>query len=249
MHIVGYVRVSTDRQADEGLGLLVQESAIRLWCKERQFHLLTPVDIYRDEGLSGALDHDARPGLAAALATIEAGEADALIVYKLDRLARSLTVQEAALAHVWRNGGEVYAVDQGQVPRDDVADPMRTALRQMIGVFSQLERGMIAARMQAGRRLKHAQGGYAYGAPPYGWRARNRELIPIASEQQSIALARKLRNEGVSLRTIAQTLENLGHERRNGSTRWHPSQVARAISSSSSSGPVGDAEITPIASE
>ena len=63
LRILGYVRVSTDRQADEGLGLEVQEEAIRSWCSTRNFELLL---IHRDEGLSGSLDPGDRPGLAAA---------------------------------------------------------------------------------------------------------------------------------------------------------------------------------------
>ncbi len=224
--LVGYTRVSTDRQADDGLGLDVQEQAIQTWCSQHQFTLLVP--IYRDS-VSGTLDHGDRPGLSAALARVESGEAVGLIIHKLDRLARSLTVQEAALAHVWNSGGEVYTVERGLEPKDDPHDPMRTAMRQMAGVFAQLEKGMIVARMQSGRRAKAAKGGYAYGSPPYGWRSQDRELVPVASEQEAIRLARKLHAQGVSLRTIAQTLENLGHERRNGSTHWYPIQVARAI--------------------
>src|SRR5207244_11738718 len=87
-----------------------------------------------------------------------------------DRLARTLSVQEAALASVWAQGGRVF-LPEGEVLRDDPDDPMRTAMRQMMGVFSQLERGMITARLRAGRAAKAASGGYAYGSPPFGWRA------------------------------------------------------------------------------
>jgi DNA invertase Pin-like site-specific DNA recombinase len=224
--ILGYIRVSTDKQAEEGLGLEVQEEAIRSWCLSHQMELLS---IHRDEGLSGSLDPGDRPGLAAALEAIESGEAAALIVHKLDRLARSLTVQEAALAHVWRSGGEVFTVDGGQVARDDPDDPVRTAMRQMIGVFSQLEKGMIASRMRAGRRLKAERGGYAYGRPPYGYRAENKELVANAAEQLAIALAWNMRSDGASLRAIASTLESQGYRRQNGSTHWYPSQVARLL--------------------
>jgi DNA invertase Pin-like site-specific DNA recombinase len=223
---IGYIRVSTDFQADKGLGLDVQEEAIRAWCRQ---HDREVVAIYRDEGLSGALDASARPGLAAALEAIKAGEANALVVHKLDRLARSLTVQEAALAHVWRDGGDVFAVDTGPVIRDDPDDPVRTAMRQMIGVFSQLERGMIAARMRAGRRLKAKRGGYAGGRPPYGFRAEAHELVEVADEQDAIKLAQKLRDNGISYKRIATELERLGFRRKSGSTRWHAAQVSRAL--------------------
>jgi hypothetical protein len=60
----------------------------------------------------------------------------ALILAKLDCLARSLTVQEAVLAKVWAAGGLVFAVDHGEVQPDDPDDPARTAFRQMMGVFA-----------------------------------------------------------------------------------------------------------------
>lgn len=224
--IIGYIRVSTDRQADEGFGLEVQEVVIRDWCSARGHEL---VGIHRDEGLSGSLDAGERPGLSAALETIESGEAEALVVHKLDRLARSLTVQEAALAHIWRSGGEVFSVDAGAVLRDDPDDPVRTAMRQMIGVFSQLERGMISARMRAGRRLKAERGGYAGGRPRYGYRAEERELVPVFAEQEAIRLASQLRCKGLSYRAIACELESAGFKRRGGSARWHAIQVARAL--------------------
>ena len=163
---VAYVRVSTDRQSEEGFGT-IQHEAVRRWAKLAGHRL---VAVHADEGLSGALPATARPGLAAALDMIRTGAADALVLPKLDRLARTLSVQEAALASIWAQGGRVFLPD-GEVLRDDPDDPMRTAMRQMMGVFSQLERGMITARLRAGRAAKASAGGYAYGSPPYGWRA------------------------------------------------------------------------------
>lgn len=87
--------------------------------------------------------------------------------------------------------------------------------------------------MRAGRRLKAERGGYAGDQPPYGYRAENRELVAILEEQEAIALANELRRQGITLGLIATTLENLGFHRRNGSTRWHRVQVARALKSQS----------------
>jgi DNA invertase Pin-like site-specific DNA recombinase len=103
------------------------------------------VGVLRDEGISDSLEAVDRPGLADALSMIESGEVSVLLVPRLDRLARKLTIQEAALAHVWKHGGRVMACDQGEIGRDDPDDPMRTAMRQMVGVFGQLERAMIEA--------------------------------------------------------------------------------------------------------
>lgn len=64
MKVVGYLRVSTDRQAEEGLGLEVQEQAIRSWAEDHGHHL---IGMTRDEGISGSNGIDTRIGLADAL--------------------------------------------------------------------------------------------------------------------------------------------------------------------------------------
>jgi hypothetical protein len=55
------------------------------------------------------------------------------VVARLARLARALTVQKASLAVAWQAGGHVFTADAGEVLRDDPANPMRTALRQVVG--------------------------------------------------------------------------------------------------------------------
>lgn len=230
VNVVAYCRVSTDRQAEEGLGLDVQRQQIERWASsatEPGRHQI--VAWHSDEGLSGSLAVDDRPGLAAALATIADGGAEGLVVAKLDRLARNLTVQEVVLGMVWAGGGRVFTADMGEVPQDDRDDPMRTAMRQMVGVFAQLERAMIAARMRAGRRLKHERGGYAgFGSPRFGSRAEDKELVPDTGEQQAIARMVELRGQGLSLRAIAARLDTEGLPPKRGGT-WHSDVVRRVL--------------------
>ncbi|MEY9998152.1 hypothetical protein ABIE67_010273 [Streptomyces sp. V4I8] len=104
-----------------------------------------------------------RPGLADALTEIEDGTADGIIAPNLDRFARTLVVQEAILAQIWKHGGRAFTADSGEVHPDDPDDPMRTAMRQMMGVFAQLERSMIAARLRHGRREKAESGRWTPG--------------------------------------------------------------------------------------
>jgi DNA invertase Pin-like site-specific DNA recombinase len=227
MKLVAYLRVSTERQAEEGLGLDVQARAIRRWARDNDHHVVL---VTRDEGLSGSNGIDTRVGLHDALAAVKHLIADGLVVYRLDRLARKLTVQEATLAKVWDLGGTVFAVDLGEIPRDDPDDPMKTALRQMVGVFAQLERGMIAARLRSGRVLKAERGGYAgFGSPPYGTRAIDGELASDPVEQAAIERALTLRASGTSLRAIAEILMTEGYLPRR-SDRWHPETLRRMLS-------------------
>ena len=168
---------------------------IRSYCERMGYKIAY---MTRDEGVSGTVSAEERVGLAEALALLKDGRADGLVVARLDRLARTLIVQEAALAHVWRNGSRVIAADIGEILRDDPEDPARTAMRQMLGVFSQLERSMIAARLRAGRRLKAESGGYAYGAPAFGHRAMNGDLLSHPEEQAALVRIQALRLSGAS---------------------------------------------------
>ncbi|MFC9499827.1 recombinase family protein [Streptomyces sp. NPDC056982] len=225
MRLVGYIRVSTDRQVEDGFGLAVQEKMIRTWCRQHDHALGRAV--YRDEGYSGTLPAPERPALADALSEVEDGLAEGIVVGRLDRLARRLT-QEAILAQVWKSDGHVFTTDQGEILQDDPEDPMRTAMRQMMGVFSELEHSMIVARLRAGRKEKAVQGGYAYGAPPYGWQAIAGELVEHPAEQVGLTRARELRTAGASLREICRRLEIEQFPPRQ-SDRWHPEAVRRML--------------------
>lgn len=82
--------MSTEDQV-QGNGLAVQEQAIRRYCKVNGLRL---VAMASDEGISGSSGLDQRVGLASVLARLEASEADCLVVYRLDRLARDFVLQE-----------------------------------------------------------------------------------------------------------------------------------------------------------
>lgn len=209
MRLVGYIRVSTTAQAEEGLGLEVQEQALRAWAKSEGHRL---VAIHRDEGISGSNGLDTRLGLGDALALIEEGKAEGLVVYRLDRLARDLVLQEQLLADLRRMGGRLFstsAAEQGYVDDDD-SDPSRAMIRQILGAVNAYERSMIALRLKAGRARKAANGGYAYGPPPLGYRAEGGELVRDDSEQETLERIAELRRAGKSLREIARALDEQG---------------------------------------
>ncbi|MFC8765846.1 recombinase family protein [Streptomyces sp. NPDC057193] len=106
-------------------------------------------------GKTGKSTIDEREGLMEAMKWIADGRADGILAPNLDCLARELTVQEAVLAYTWALGGRVFTADHGEHLQDDEDDPMRTAMRQMRGVFHQLDRGLIR---KATARRPHDQG-------------------------------------------------------------------------------------------
>lgn len=224
--VVAYLRVSTDRQADEGLGLEVQEAAIREWARK---HRARVAFVVRDEGKSGAADVIDRPGLAESLGHVQAGRAKAVVVARLDRLARDLVLQEWIRADLIRAGGELRSASsiEDLYLRDDPEDPTGTLVRQILGAVAQYERAMIRLRMEAGKARKKQAGGYAGGQPPYGYRAADRDLIPAIDEQREIKRIKRWRRDGDSLRQIATKLNDEGVPSRRG--RWHPQTVARVL--------------------
>lgn len=227
MRVVAYLRVSTDQQAKHGFGLDAQRTEIRQWAKAQGHRV---VQWCADEGISGANGIETREGLYDALALLKAKSAEALIVTSLDRLARQMTQQEGVLAQVWKVGGKVFSLgDGGEVLEDDPDDPMRTAVRQMRGVFAQLERGLIRQRMAKGKREKSKQGGYVGGAPPYGWDSDHQgRLTPNPAEQLALARIRELHDAGESLRGIIAVLEAIDRPGPRGG-RWYPASLARVI--------------------
>lgn len=214
MRLIGYVRVSTDSQVD-GFGLAEQERAIRRWARANGHRV---VEVLQDAGLSGALDAVDRPGLAAALDALLRPDVDGLVVARLDRFARALAVQEAALAVAWKRGAHIFAADFGPVLHDDPDDPMRTAMRQMAGVFAQLDRAQVVKRLRDGRRAKAALGRHAAGPYRFGYagagRGRDRDAAPLEEEQTVVRRILELRADGASYRTIAASLDAEGHRPR-----------------------------------
>jgi DNA invertase Pin-like site-specific DNA recombinase len=226
LRLIGYRRVSTAGQIDR-YGLPAQETDLRAYARTSKHQL---VRIETDGAKPGSLPPDERPGLLAALKAIERGEADGLLIPgDLDRLARELIVQEAILSRVWKSGGAVHATARGEILADDPDDPMRTAIRQFMGVVAQLDRALVAKRMRNGRKAKAATGGYAgYGSPAFGKRSVDGELV--ADEREAAVTARmcELRAEGKSYRQIATALNAEGLTSKRGGA-WHPQTVVRVL--------------------
>jgi DNA invertase Pin-like site-specific DNA recombinase len=223
MKVIAYVRVSTDTQAEKGLGLDMQRRAIRDWAKAGGHKIVAWYG--SDEGRSGTNGLDTRPELAGAFQALHDGKADALAVYRLDRLARKLALQETWISQLERVGRQVISVTEPYAGDDE----MRTLIRQVLGAVSEYERTVIYKRLQGGRAEKARQGGYAYGSPPYGWRSQDKALVPDEDEQHVLERMRELRRGGASYGAIAAQLNADGVSARRERARWHPQTVSRAL--------------------
>jgi DNA invertase Pin-like site-specific DNA recombinase len=227
VRVVGYLRVSTDRQAEKGLGLDVQKQAIREWAKSHSHRV---VAYLADEGVSGSNGIENRDALPQALGMVKSGAAQGVVVYRLDRLARDLVLQETLLAEIQRMGGQLFSTSPAESDylTDDAADPSRTMIRQILGAVSQYERAMVRLRLSAGRRRKAEIGGYAFGSPRYGVKAEAGVLVEDPDEAAAVARIRELRAEGCSLREIAAVLTSEGFKPKR-SAVWHPESLRRIV--------------------
>lgn len=221
---VGYTRVSTDEQATTGYGLVAQEERIRAYAKAMGMEL---ADVITDDGFSGAyLD---RPGLAALLERMRAGEVGTVIIAKLDRLSRSL-----------RNLLNLYAdeFEKHGVALVSVAEQFNTSTSsgrlffQMVGSFAEFERNVITERTSGGRKEKARKGGYSGGKAPVGYRAtRGQKTLSVDPEGAKLVLrVFALRDElpQASLQTLADRLNAEGFTSPMGA-EMHPVQVKRIL--------------------
>jgi DNA invertase Pin-like site-specific DNA recombinase len=233
--LAAYLRVSTDQQAEHGLGLDVQRDAIRAWAKREGHRIAVWTS---DEGVSGSNGLDARVGLLDALGALQAGTVHGIVVYRLDRLARDLVVQETLLGEVWRAGGRVFSTSASEDSYLDAdgadADPSRALIRQILGAVAQYERAMIRLRLRSGKVRKAAAGGFIGGTPPLGWRAEGGKLVQDPDEQRVRARVLELRTGGASLREIGRALDTEGLRPKRGGA-WHPQQVRAVLAHQGSS--------------
>jgi DNA invertase Pin-like site-specific DNA recombinase len=224
---IGYLRVSTTEQV-KGFGLDVQEKAIRDFCKAEGMRL---VGVFRDEGQSGSNGLECRVGLAEALATLKDHKGAQLVVYRLDRLARDLILQETLVERLRNEGTPVRSASEPDLDTD-TDDPTKTLIRQIVGAVSQYERTVIRGRMAAGKAAKRAAGGYVGGTVPYGFRLEDGQVVQDDEEQKVVALVGRRALAGVSLRQIADELERSGLRTRSGGA-WHPNTVRRIAAAAS----------------
>jgi DNA invertase Pin-like site-specific DNA recombinase len=207
--VVGYCRVSTDQQADQGISLDAQRQQIVNYCNRNDLDL---IDVIVDGGQSGK-DLD-RPGFKKVIQILESGRAYGLVIAKLDRLSRSIIDICKLVDQYFSN--QRYALLSANENIDTKSSTGRLHL-YLISVFAQIERESIVERVTTAIRHYQAQGGKV-GCAPYGWRYSDRldargNRILEADTQQQAAIQRmcELHDAGKSVREIIVVLTEEGH--------------------------------------
>jgi len=219
---IAYPRVSTDKQADRGVSLDAQRAKLRAYAELYELDL---VEVIVDAGQSAkSLD---RPGLQRALGMLKAGEAEALLVVKLDRLTRSV-VDLGMLVERYFAPGKAALLSVGE--QIDTRSAAGRLVLNVLASVSQWEREAIGERTATAMQHKARQGEYTGGWAPYGRRvaADSARLEPDPQEEAARDVARQLRGQGLSLRGVAAELERRGVRSRTG-RGFAPVQVKRMV--------------------
>ena len=181
-----YLRVSTDGQTTENQRLALEAvAAQRGW---------TVVQIYNDNGISGAKGRDKRPGLDAIVKDASRGRFDVVMAWALDRIGRSLadligTLRELEAAHV-----DLFLHQQAI----DTTSPAGRMFFHITGAFAEFEHDMIRARVMAGLDRARAKG-VRLGRPTAGKKTEAAIRARLAAGKGILRVAKEL---GVGTGTV-----------------------------------------------
>ena len=216
---IGYIRVSTEGQAQDGVSLDAQRAKLAAWADLNGY---TMGAVYEDAGISGKCA-DNRPGLQAALQAARRG--DALVVYSLSRLARSTKDTISISERLDKAGADLVSLSE----RIDTTTATGKMVFRMLAVLAEFERDQISERTATAMQFKKAQG-ERVGAIPYGYTLAvdGVNLLPDPVEQDVIAQARELHTSGMSLRKVAAELDRRGLHARNGQP-FQATQMQRMV--------------------
>ncbi|GJE43841.1 recombinase family protein [Methylobacterium soli] len=220
---VGYLRVSTEEQAQSGFGLDAQEDAVRKYADAVSLDL---VDVITDAGVSGTTRPSDRPGFAQVLQLAERRAFSVLLVKRFDRLARNI-----ALAVVTSNDlDKVHGVTIRSVTEGiDTGSPAGKMIFGLLAAMAEGERDAIVERTKGGRIEKARQGGFAGGRVPIGYARDGKKGLTLDADRAEIV--RRIFEEngkGRTLQAIADVLNAEGILTARGK-RWHPSTVSYVL--------------------
>jgi len=211
---IGYIRVSTEKQASEGVSLEAQEAKIEHWCKANGYEL---VKVYVDAGISGKR-MDTRKELLAALASLKKGMA--LVSYSLSRLARSTKDLIGISELVAKKKGDLVSLSESI----DTTTAAGKMMFQMLAVLSEFERNLTAERTSGALQHKKATGQKYTNQTPYGFEAIEGRLVEVKQEAEVVAEIQAARSSGSTLQSIADNLNGRGIPTKTGKL-WAPATI------------------------
>jgi DNA invertase Pin-like site-specific DNA recombinase len=191
MRLVAYIRVSRDDEQPEN-----QEYAIFKWAAERGHQV---VEVVRDVGVSGALPPGERPGWQKVVQLLES--ADGVVVYALDRAARSLWDLASVVRELESKGKLLLSVREEWL--QNVDPRVRQLIISVLGWAAEMEREFIRERTREALARLKAQGKYV-GRPPKWSEQTRRRIIDLV--RRGLTLKEACQLAGVSYTTALKRL-------------------------------------------
>jgi site-specific DNA recombinase len=204
---VGVVRVSRvgGRDGEQFVSPSEQADRIRTACVRDDLELIETIE---ELDVSGGAALVKRPGLSRAVELVEAGEADVVVVAFFDRLVRSLAVQAEVVGRVEAGGGQILAVDVGQVTHDSAGQWLSGT---MLGAVSEYARRVTSERTADSKRRAIARGVPTFANIPPGYRQRaDRTVEPDPKQAKVIRAAFEARRDGATVMEVRELLRRRG---------------------------------------
>jgi site-specific DNA recombinase len=210
LRVAIYIRISTDEE-HQPYSLEAQETKLRAYIDSQPGWQLVG-EPYRDEASGASTD---RPGLQRALTAAQASRFDVLLVYRVDRLARSLR----GLVHILDDLDVAKVTFRSATEPFDTSTPIGRMLVQMLGVFAQFERETIIDRVICGMERKAARGQWCGGYRPFGYQPdpATSKLRPIPTEAPLVPIIFDLyTRQRLGSKAVATELNQRGHRTKTG---------------------------------
>ena len=206
MATFGYVRVSTQRQAEDGQSLEVQERSIRGYA----MMLGREIDrVFVEEAVSGSVPVAQRPQGARLLSNLEAG--DMIITPKLDRMFRSALDALETLKWLQDRKVQLHMIDLGG---DVIGNGVSKLVFTILSAVAEAERDRTRERIREVKADQKRENRFLGGKEPYGYKAdpATKLLVPDERRQKFIQVMLDGATDGHPLRAIQEAVFNLSHQ-------------------------------------
>jgi DNA invertase Pin-like site-specific DNA recombinase len=235
MKVIGYCRVSTSMQEEQGSSLDAQKDTIVQFCKSRNLEL---IDCYK-ECISGSVEPRERPLLSHVLRELDDNSCDGIVIYKLDRLSRSIKDTITLLSELSNKNKKFFEIKNG-LSNDGAVNAFTVHL---FSALAQMERSLIQERVNDVIKYRREHnliiGNIAFGKMVVE-KEGQKVLVDHPEEQRTIAMIKELRNTivikksqkgerkmNMTFQNIAKALEKEKRKNKEGNTKWYASYIRK----------------------
>ena len=205
---IGYIRVSTLNQAEEGVSLEAQRRKIEAYC---DLHDMRLTEVTEDAGISGK-SVSGRPGIQMVIDRVKARKVDNVVVYKLDRLARNLKEACEISELMQKKGVALHSITE----KIDTGSATGKLFYHILSSMNQWEREVISERTVTALSLKKSKGERISRFAPYGYKFNGDNIVIVDIEQEVIQIVKEMTAKGHTIHFIINYLAQEGYNNRKG---------------------------------